>query len=469
MQFPKEFLWGVATSAAQIEGAADEDGRGESIWDRFAATPGKIEDGSDTRIACDHYHRWRADIELLRSLGVNSYRFSIAWPRIMPAGRGTVNEKGLAFYDRLVDGLLHAGIRPSVTLYHWDLPQALQDEGGWGQRRTAEAFVDYASAVAKQLGNRVSHWSTHNEPWCIAALGHELGSHAPGHHDPGEALRVAHHVLLSHGWAVGAIRANAPGAEVGIVLNLTPVTPASASEADKDAAREYDGWFNRWYLDPLHRGQYPSDAISDRIRRGHLANSDMAFVQAGDMEAIASPTDFLGVNYYSRAVIKRGADGGLQSVQVAPKHELTDMGWEVYPRGLYELLLRLHAEYRPPRMYITENGAAYGEVADAAGRIRDDRRVAYLREHLAMCHRAVADGIPLRGYFVWSLLDNFEWAQGYERRFGLFGVDYATQQRIPKDSAHWYRDFIAAQSGAGSPADALKHRGSRDAPRSPLG
>jgi beta-glucosidase len=441
--FPDDFVWGVATSAYQIEGGVDEGGRGKSIWDTFAELPGRILDGSDASVACDHYHRWPEDVRLLEWLGVDAYRFSIAWPRVMPEGRGSVNEAGLDFYDALVDALLKAGIRPFVTLYHWDLPQKLQDEGGWATRATAESFAEYSAAVGKRLGDRVSDWVTHNEPWCASVLGHGLGEHAPGHRDPTEALRVAHHLLLSHGLSMNALRQVAPGAEVGIVLNLTPAEPATRSKGDIDAARWFDGFFNRWFLDPLFRGRYPEDSIVDRVRQGHLNGPDLAFVQDGDFAVIQAPMDFLGVNYYSRAVMQRSPDGKSVGVQVVPGEGLTDMGWEVYPRGLHELLTRIHSEYRPPKIYITENGAAYGDSPDATGRIADRRRVDYHRSHLQAAHRALAEGVPLAGYFAWSMLDNFEWAHGYERRFGLCWVDFATQARTPKDSARWYREVIA--------------------------
>lgn len=442
LSFPKGFVWGVATSAPQIEGAVHEDGRRDSIWDRFAAEKGRIADGSDPGVACDHYHLWREDVGLMKWLGVGAYRFSIAWPRVLPEGRGAVNAKGLDFYDGLVDALLESNIRPFVTLYHWDLPQALQDAGGWGVRATAEAFVEYAAAVTERLGDRVRQWITHNEPWCIAHLGHEDGEHAPGHRDPAEALRAAHHVLLSHGWAVDAIRENSPGAEVGIVLNLVPVYPASPGERDRDAARWFDGFFNRWYLDPIFFGRYPEDAVADRIARGHLGTAGHPYVEKGDLETIAKPLDFLGINYYSRVVMRSGDAGKPVAVPMVPKEALTDMGWEVFPEGLYELLVRIDREYKPTRIYITENGAAYSDEPDAAGRVADNRRIDYLSGHIAAAHRAVATGVPLGGYFVWSLLDNFEWAHGYTKRFGLYHVDYETQRRIPRDSAFWFRDVL---------------------------
>ncbi len=444
--FPDDFVWGAATSAQQIEGARREGGRGDSIWDRFAAIPGKIADGSNPDIACDHYHRWREDVALMRRLGLGGYRFSIAWPRIQPEGRGAPNEAGLDFYDALVDGLLEAGIAPFPTLYHWDLPQALQERGGWGERAIVDAFADYAAIVARRLGDRVRSWTTHNEPWCVATLGHEEGHHAPGHTDPAEALRVAHHLLLSHGRATAVLRDEAPGAEVGIVLIHSPAEAASDSEGDRDAARWFDGFFNRWYLDPVFRGAYPADAIADRVAAGHLEGPEPPFVQDGDMAAIAAPLDFLGFNYYSRALMKAGPDGRPTDAKTTPADELTDMGWEVYPEGLYDGLMRVHRDYAPRKIYITENGAAYTDPVDAAGRIADARRIAYLRGHLLAARRAVADGAPLAGYFTWSLMDNFEWGLGYGKRFGLFAVEDETRRRIPKDSAFWYRDVVAANA-----------------------
>ncbi|HSQ59982.1 MAG TPA: GH1 family beta-glucosidase [Acidobacteriota bacterium] len=445
-RLPDGFLWGVATSAFQIEGGACEDGRGESIWDRFAATPGRIADDSNAIVACDHYHRWREDVELMKWLGIGAYRFSIAWPRILPSGRGAVHSAGLQFYDRLVDALLEAGIIPFVTLYHWDLPQALQDRGGWGVRETTDAFVEYADVVTRKLGDRVRHWVTHNEPWCIAIQGHEVGEQAPGRRDPAEALRVAHHVMLSHGRAVEVIRRNSRDAEVGIVLILAPVRPATEGEADRAAARDVDGSMNRWYLDPLFRGRYPDDAIAERMRRGHLESARLPFVREGDMRVIATPVDFLGVNYYSPVTVRAGDAGEPVGVESGDPGERTDMGWAVDPRGLHETLLRVARDYGPAKIYITENGAAYTDAPDTEGRIVDDRRIAYLRSHLAEAGRAIEDGVPLAGYFAWSLLDNFEWAHGYAKRFGLVDVDFDTLRRSPKESAHWYRSVVTAST-----------------------
>jgi beta-glucosidase len=447
-RFPDGFVWGVATSAQQIEGARREGGRGDSIWDRYAETPGAIRDGSNPFTACDHYHRWRDDIELLSWLGVNAYRFSVAWPRILPDGRGVPNAAGLDFYESLVDGLLAAGIKPFVTLNHWDLPQALQDAGGWPARDTVSAFVEYADAVTRRLGDRVTSWATHNEPWCIAVQGYEEAGHAPGHRDVGEALRTAHHLLLSHGLAVRTIRENIPETEIGIVLNLAPGWPATETDADRDAARIHDGLFNRWYLDPLFRGAYPADAIRDRIRFGQLESEELAFVEDGDMEIIGTPLDCLGVNYYGRSVVRMGASDRPEGVCPVPPEELTEMGWEVFPEGLTLLLERLVSDYAPPAIYITESGAAFPDKVDPDGRIRDPRRLAFLRDHMAAASDAITAGVPLRGYFVWSLMDNFEWQHGYTMRFGLFRVDYDDLKRTPKESAHWYRGVTAANAVA---------------------
>lgn len=443
--FPDDFVWGVATSAFQIEGAG---GRGESIWDRFARQPGAIVDGSDGSVACGHHQRWREDVELMRWLGVGAYRFSIAWPRVLPEGRGRVSEQGLDFYDALVDGLLDAGIRPMVTLYHWDLPQVFEDAGGWPDRATAAAFVEYTDVVSRRLGDRVTQWITHNEPWCVSELGYARGHHAPGRTDAAASLAAAHHVLLSHGWATAAIRANARDAEVGITLNLVPVEPASDSDADADASRESDGRFNRWFLDPLHGRGYPDDVVADHVRAGRLDEWPAAFVRDGDLAAIAATNDFLGVNYYSRAVVRSShvAEEANAPRTVHESDDQTDMGWEVYPEGLVQLLVRLRDDYAPPAVYITENGAAYGTPPCDDGRVRDVRRQQYLRSHMEATGEAIAQGVPVRGYFVWSLLDNFEWAYGYTRRFGVVWTDYDTLERIPKDSAHYCRRVFSANA-----------------------
>jgi beta-glucosidase len=423
----KEFTWGVATAAYQIEGAIDEDGRGESIWDRFCATPGKVRAGDTGAVACDFYHRYPEDIELMRELGVGAFRFSIAWPRVLPDGRGRVNSAGLDFYDRLVDDLLAAGIRPFPTLYHWDLPQALQDDGGWGSRATAQAFVEYTETVVARLGDRITHWVTHNEPWVVAWLGHSWGIHAPGHTDEQEAVDVAHHVLLSHGWATEAIRRESPAAQVGIVLNLEHVDPASDSEADREAAHAMDGKANRWFLDPIFRGAYPDDVPFSPP------------VQPGDLEAISTPIDFLGVNNYFRFVVAEGP----REVEV-PGAQRTSMGWEVYPNALYDLLMRVARDYGPKSIYITENGAAFEDVRGHDGSVRDPERTEYLATYIDAVWRAREDGAPIDGYFVWSFLDNFEWAMGYSKRFGIVYVDYPTLERVPKDSFHWFKQRIGS-------------------------
>jgi beta-glucosidase len=452
--FPRGFVWGAATSAYQIEGATREDGRGESIWDRFTRADSRIEDGSTADVACDHYHRWREDLALMNGLGLGAYRFSIAWPRILPSGRRPLNERGLDFYERLVDGLLERGITPYATLYHWDLPQPLQDEGGWAARSTAEAFGEYVHVVSRRFGDRVKRWITHNEPWCASLVGHQEGRHAPGLRDWKAALGSAHHLLLSHGLAVPVLRQNSPGCEVGITLNLSPVVPASGSAADADACRYRDGHMNRWFLDPLYRGRYPEDMVAEYLSRGHLTNGDgrspLHFVRDGDLETIAVRTDFLGINYYNRTVARSDrvleADNEPRTVFLAPESDWTDMGWEVYPEGLTELLGRVQREYAPPKVYVTENGASYSQGPDARGRVADEKRVRFVRDHLVAARRAIDEGVPLAGYFLWSLLDNFEWERGYTQRFGITWVDYDTQRRIPKDCALWYSQVIAANA-----------------------
>ncbi len=446
--FPPGFRWGVATASYQIEGAVAEDGRGPSIWDTFCATPGKVADGDTGDVACDHYHRWEDDLDLMQRLGVQAYRFSVAWPRVIPDGTGAVNARGLDFYDRLVDGLLARGIEPYATLYHWDLPQPLQDAGGWPWRGIVEPFVAYADAVTRRLGDRVRGYATLNEPWCSAHLGYGFGEHAPGLRDLAQALQASHHLLLAHGAALPAMRANAPAARHGIVLNLYPTFPASDAPADAAAARRFDGFFNRWYLDPLLRGRYPDDMWA-------AYGADAPAVEDGDLEVIARPLDFLGVNYYSRSIV--AADPGPQGLSMAPPPadaERTEMGWEVYPQGLTELLVRLDRDYDLPPVFITENGAAYPDAPGADGRVDDADRVRYLERHVAALADALGQGVDVRGYFAWSLMDNFEWSHGYAKRFGLVHVDYATQARTPKRSARWYADFIARQPAVAAEAPA---------------
>jgi beta-glucosidase len=430
-RFPGNFVWGVATSAYQIEGAAQDDGRGDSIWDEFCRQPGAIKDGSSGARACDHYHRVAEDIGLMASLGVNAYRFSLAWPRVQPLGAGRWNEKGFEFYDRLIDGLLERGIAPYLTLYHWDLPQALQEGGGWVSRDTVDRFADYAAEVARRFGSRAASIATHNEPWVVAILGHEAGTFAPGLKSQKSAMQVAHHLLLSHGLALLAMRARHCTAPLGIVLNQAPIHPATDSPEDIARARLDDGLTIRWYMDALRHGRYPEDVLA-------FLGGDAPQIAPGDMEAIRQPLDFLGINYYTRNLSGTGAP--LDRVESG--REVTDMGWEVFPGGLSELLVRLQTDYRLPPLYITENGAAYQDrLVD--GRVADADRIRYLRSHLAALADALASGVDVRGYFVWSLLDNFEWADGYSKRFGLVYVDYATQRRTPKDSARWYQAFCS--------------------------
>lgn len=440
--FPADFLWGTASSSFQIEGTEAGDGRGDSIWDEFCRQPGKIADGSDGKRACEHYKRWPEDVAMMARLGAKAYRFSIAWPRIFPDGRGQLNAKGMDFYKRLVDGLLEKSIAPWVTLYHWDLPQALENKGGWRNRDTAYAFADYAEAVVKHLGDRVGHWITHNEPWCVAVLGHRTGEHAPGLQNPLAAIQTAHHVLLSHGLAMPRIRSQAPKATAGITLNLNPAYPANPDRPeDIEATRWFDGDFNRWYLDPVFYARYPEDMMRAYEKQKYLSSKDWAFIQSEDLKQIAQPIDFLGVNYYSRAVL---GDRGPQEIQ-AQKDPLryTAMGWEIYPEGLTDLMLRLHKEYPAKAYYITENGAAYPDLIDPKGEVHDPHRVRYYARHAEQMARICEQGVPLKGYFAWSIMDNFEWAHGYAKRFGLVYVDYPTQRRIPKSSFKWLQETIA--------------------------
>jgi beta-glucosidase len=434
-----EFVWGAATSAYQIEGAVTEDGRGPSIWDTFCRVPGAIDNGDTGDIACDHYHLWRKDIELLRELNVEAYRFSIAWPRVLPEGTRRVNKAGLDFYDRLVDGLLEAGIRPYTTLYHWDLPQALQDRGGWASRDTAFAFAEYASIVAARLGDRVADWFTVNEPLCSAWIGHLEGTMAPGIKDITQAVPAAHHLLLGHGLAASALRNIASGpVRVGPVLNLSPCEPASQDELDVAAARRADGHTNRWWLDPLHGRGYPADMIE--------VYGVEPPVRPGDLETIAQPMDHFGLNYYFRQVVTDDPEGPPPRARMisVPDWTLTAMGWEVYADGLEQLLNRVHDEYQVPRIYVTENGSAWPDEIEADGQVQDKERIEYLEQHLDASVRAAKSGAPLAGYFAWSLVDNFEWAYGYAKRFGLVHVDYPTQRRTIKASGYRYGDIIRA-------------------------
>lgn len=432
-QFAQPFFWGVATSAYQIEGGAADGGRAPSIWDTFSHTPGKIMDASSGDVACDHYHRFREDVQHIADLNVQSYRFSISWSRVQPLGQGAWNEEGFAFYANLIEALAQKKITAHITLYHWDLPQALQDRGGWLNRDTAHHFAAYAKEVARRFGDRVASIATHNEPWCTANLGYGNGQFAPGVVDPIAALQVSHHLLLSHGLAMSAMRDQHVSAKLGIVLNQWTAEPATNSPADiAEAAWEYARSV-QWFMDPIFKGHYPQIAL-DRmdLSRFHVGADDMAIIH--------QPLDFLGVNYYFRAYVSTENPPRKPEAKLG----LTDMGWEIYPQGLRDLLIGIHKEYAEhglPEIYITENGVAFPDKVEA-GRVHDQNRINFVRLHLNAVAEAKAAGVNIQGYFYWSLMDNFEWNSGYLRRFGLYYVDYATQQRIPKDSALWYRDFV---------------------------
>jgi beta-glucosidase len=453
LRFPTDFLWGAATAAYQIEGAAGVDGRGLSIWDTFSHTPGRVHNGDTGDVAVDHYHRYPEDFALLASLGVRAYRFSVSWPRVQPDGRGPANQRGLDFYRRLVDTLVEHGIEPVVTLYHWDLPQALQDDGGWVTRDTAARFADYGAIMAGALGDRVRHWTTLNEPWCSAFLGYASGKHAPGIADPAQAFPAVHHLLLGHGLATHAIRAATMSrAQVSLVLNPAPVTAASDRPADIDAARRVDAVQNRLFLDAVLRGHYPADLMADAARW-----TRWDFVRPGDDHVIATPLDMLGVNYYQPLRVAAGEDGADNHPGTAgtrmlpPPGARTAMDWEIEPRGLLDLLLRIHTGYPRLPLVVTENGAAFDDRVAPDGRVHDTERIHFLDGHLRAAHAAIERGVDLRGFFVWSFLDNFEWAEGYAKRFGLVYVDYASQRRILKDSGYWFQDVLSHGGILGDP------------------
>ena len=436
--FPQEFVWGCATAAYQIEGAWDEDGKGESIWDRFCHTTDKVRDGDTGDVACDHYHRYREDVALMKELGLHSYRFSISWPRIFPEGKGAVNQQGLDFYSRLVDELLAAGITPFPTLYHWDLPQALQDEGGWANRETAQHFADYAATVVDHLGDRVKRWLIFNEPWIFTILAYMAGIHPPALRDGATALRATHVVNLAQGLAARAMRATGKVDALGSAFSMSGVYPASESEEDKAAAERSFRFTNLWFLEPIQNGRYPDAYVggTDPARFG---------AQPGDMELVQAPLDFIGINLYARNVIAHDAqDRNLGARQVPPQDvERTDFGWEVYPEALHDVIARIWEDYQLP-IYITENGCSYGDGPDERGVVDDQRRISFYQRYLAQVARAIEEGADVRGYYAWSLMDNFEWTMGYSQRFGLVYVDYPTQRRIIKQSGYWYRDAIAA-------------------------
>lgn len=439
--FPDHFLWGAATSAYQIEGAHDRDGKGESIWDRFAHTQGRIWNGETGDRACDHYHRYREDIGIMADLGLQAYRFSISWPRIFPSGGGKANRQGLDFYRRLVEELQQHKIKAVPTLYHWDLPQALQDKGGWLNRDTARYFAEYGACLFEQLDLPVELWITLNEPWVVAILGHAFGIHAPGLDDFKAAITAGHHLLLGHGLAVQAFREVRQADEpIGITLNLAPVEPLTDSKSDREAAYRSDGFMNRWFLDPLFKGYYPSDMV-DLYHR----NFNLTAFSRDDLKIIAEPIDFLGINNYTRVLVEGGGDENafMGNPVNPPDADYTEMGWEVYPRGLYNLLTRIHRDYGPLPLYVTENGAAFNDQPGKDGTVNDPQRVSFLQNNLKYCLQAIEEGVPLRGYFAWSLLDNFEWAFGYSKRFGLVYVDFTTLERYPKESAYWYKKVIS--------------------------
>lgn len=437
VRFPEGFVWGAATASYQIEGAFDTDGRSPSIWDTFSKTPGKVFEGHTGDAACDHYNRYAEDVALMKSLGFAAYRFSVAWPRVIPDGRGTVNKRGLDFYDRLVDELLHNGVDPIATLYHWDLPQVLEDQGGWTVRGAAEAFADYATAVYNRLGDRVSNWTTLNEPWCSAFLGYYSGHHAPGRTDGGDAFAAAHHLLLAHGLGAQALR-SAGAQSVALTLNLAPVVGP-----DREA-KVVDGLLNRFFLDGALRGEYPADVIEHGRRF-----TDWSFVREGDLEIINQPIDSLGVNYYNPCFVgvdpsSSGGDPypGTEGIALLePSGPVTAMNWPIVPNGLRDLLIRLGRDYPGVPLMVTENGAAFDDQLHD-GVVEDRGRLEYLDGHLRAAHEAIEAGVDLRGYLVWSFLDNFEWAFGYDKRFGIVYIDYATQQRVPKASALWYSNVI---------------------------
>jgi beta-glucosidase len=433
--FPSDFIWGCSTASYQIEGSADADGRGASIWDSFSRKPGAVYGGMTGDLACDSYRRWKDDVGLAAGLGLDSYRFSIAWPRVQPKGSGKPLQAGLDYYKRLADALADSGIESAATLYHWDLPQALEDSGGWPARDTALRFAEFADIACRALGDRIGRWFTLNEPWCSAMLGYETGAHAPGLKDRGAAYKAAHHLLLAHGLAVKAYRATGLAAPIGIVINAMTPRPATRSDADWSAADRASDQGTALWLDPIYGRGYPAR---------HLAAQGVSMpCLPGDMEAIAAPIDFLGINYYSERPIVADPREPEGFREAETWQEKTEMGWDIVPEGLYRMLTIISRRWPVKELFVTENGAAFADVVEETGRIRDCERIGYLRSHLAACRRAIAEGVPLKGYFAWSLMDNFEWAHGYSKRFGLVHVDPATGLRRPKDSYYFYRDLVA--------------------------
>jgi beta-glucosidase len=438
-QFPKDFIWGTATSAYQIEGAWNEDGKGESTWDHFSHQAHRVYNNDTGDTACDSYHRFSEDLALIKHLGVQSYRFSIAWPRILPTGSGQPNPKGLAYYDWLVDELLQAGIQPNVTLNHWDLPQTLEEAGGWSNRDTAGRFVDYAEIMFKKLGDRVAYWSTHNEPWVIAFLGYGTGMFSPGVADYSRAYQAVHHLMLSHGQAVQIFRQGGYPGQIGLVVNLSWFEPASTNKQDVAAYQRAILNQETLFLDALYRGRYPAELLE-------WIGPMQPKVAPGDMEMISQPVDFLGINHYSSALIGYNHSAGFLKFEgrqiVAPGMGYTSMGWGIYPTGLKNLLIDIKNKYNNPPLFVTENGCAMPDKVNSKGKVVDTRRINYLRYYLSAAHEAIEAGVNLKGYYLWSMLDNFEWSSGYSQRFGIIHVDFATQKRTPKQSYNWYRKVI---------------------------
>jgi beta-glucosidase len=442
LQFPEKFFWGFATASYQIEGAVHEDGRGESIWDRFCHTPGKIINDDVGDVACDHYHLYEDDVRLMSELNVNSYRLSIAWPRIFPEGRGMVNQKGLDFYKRLIDSLNKRNIVPAVTLYHWDLPQKLQDIGGWTNRDVTGYFEDYSSLMFRELGDRVPIWITHNEPWCVSFLSNWIGKHAPGNKDFKTAILIAHNLLLSHGKVVNLYRSTGLKGEIGITLNMGPTYPASGKEEDIAAAERLYGHSVRWFIEPVLKGSYPPEIV-EWYRKKNL----MPEIQNEDMKIICAPIDFIGTNYYLSAHVRHdSSQQPIEATHISREFPRTDMGWEIHAEGFYDLLIRLRHDYGDIKIMITENGAAFDDIVEKDGSIRDLKRLAYLRDHFTQVHRAIKSGVNIIGYYVWSFIDNFEWAEGFSKRFGVVYVDYTTQKRTVKSSGKWFAKVAEANS-----------------------
>lgn len=444
LEFPKNFKWGTATASYQIEGGVYEDGKGESIWDVFSHTSGRVINNENADVACDHYHLWQQDINLMKSLGYKSYRFSLSWPRIFPDGVGRINQAGLDFYNKLIDALLEAEIEPFVTLYHWDLPAALP--GAWLNRAIVDAFADYSGTVLKAFGDRVKTWFTINEPLCASHLSYSWGEHAPGMKDLSKGLLAAHHLLLAHGKAVQELRSAWKDAQVGIVLNMSCVNNDPDAPVSEDIIRHIDGETNRWFIDPIYGRGYPQDMLEDYVEMGALGSKSPDFIKPGDMALIAQPTDLLGINYYTRIFVSMPPEDQRETHKFVrkqfPPEQITEMDWEVYPQGFFDILYRVHQEYHPKQIMVTENGASYSDGPDESGKVHDQRRIDYFQTHLQALWRAIQAGVPVTAYIAWSLMDNFEWAHGYAQRFGLVFVDYKTLQRIPKDSAYWYAEVI---------------------------